>query len=278
MAGRIDPAAVRLIETLPSTHRSYLFERHARRLVGARTVHERCERLAVFLRADIARYRNLYLPHNGSNFTWMRFPELNANANAIYNTLVGKYRGVLNGLRPRLADGGPPRLHRLIEYNAYFLLEYAALDGTRNYIQHFEQQTVRVDTIYRLVLRNDPFTVEVRAASAQKRHRLLQALSADAELNLMTGAPCLLNTDARIQAVRGQLDARFVNGVLNATGQGLSRTEFTADDESDLDATEPYRAELARADRREAVRTFEFMQRHPDGFVEAAQYHIVLQS
>jgi hypothetical protein len=276
---RVDPQSVYVLESLPSPHRRFLFEANADRLRGSSTVREKCERLAVIIGPrDIMRYVNLYLPHNGSSFAWYKFPHERTSIHNIYNELTREHRGIEAGLEPRLEEDGPPRLHRLVSIREYLILEYVALDGVRNVVQRFRPRTIHVDSMYRIVLRNQPFTTEVRAPSPAKRLRLLEVLGTDIGRNLTVGIACAPTTTAGVDGLKRAMNARFEDAVFRSTGQGLSRTQFSADDVTELDATAPYQAEIGRTDRHESSRAFEFRHAHPDGYIERAYYHVTLSN
>lgn len=276
---RVDPTIVQAIKALPARHRHFLLEQHARQIPRSRNVEQKVYALAQLIGPrEISRYDHLYLAGNGSVFAWYLSEGTNVSVNRIYNDLTREYPGILTGLEPEMEPEKDPQLHRLIQYHGYVALEFGARDMRRLLKINWRERPEYMDHVYRVIIRNNPFTIELRAASRPKQEALLRSLSAVLSIDL-TGAEKITITTARqYDALQQSLDARFCGVVFSVNGRGLSRTELDADDISHLETLQDYIDQQGLVDQDEHSRTYEFFTRHPDGYVERAYYTINLDN
>jgi hypothetical protein len=228
------------------------------------------------------RYRNLYLAGNGSLFTWYLGEDTPANnVRTIYNRMTRRHPGILTGLFPRLTEeNATPLLHRLYDYGDYIAVEFGSLDATRTYTVNWEPMKVHVDRTYRVVIRNNPFTLEVRASGEHRQTDLIASIGA--EIGIENLEETLTKCDLADETRRNQLDtaihARFCGSDLTCTTDGLSSMKLRAAANERMDGSAEYLEQIVREGREEARRVYEFVTRHGDGYDETSEYTISLES
>ena len=274
----MDPHAVEILREIPRAHRLYL---NGRFQVGSKRADRQCADLASRMNPEIvATYPNLYLDGNGGTFAWHRFAHRDQTAKGLVDRLVRRRPGALRpaGLRPRLEVNNPPVLHKVIRYDGFDVLEYAARDGHQTRYHDYDRHVVTIDHLYRVVLRDDPFCVEVRAGTAPKRDGVLEALQHDVGAEFGRDVPCLLKGVPAVDPLQRALQARFVGVSFRTRGGGAKSMSIEADEANDMTQVRRYTDEL-RLGSDEITRKYEFRTTHPlDGYIESATFEITLSN
>gem|GEM_PF-4978760 len=228
----------------------------------------------------ITSYPNLYLDGNGGTFAWHRFGDQEHTARELVNRLVRRRPGALRpaGLRPRLEVDNPPTLHKVIRYDGFDVLEYAARDGHQTRYHDYDREVVTVDHLYRVVLRDAPFSVEVRAGTGPKRDSLLEVLQRNLGAQFGQDVPCLLRGIPAVDPLQQALQARFIGVSFRTRGGGAKSMSIKADEANDMTQVRRYTDELALGSD-EITREYEYRTVHAlDGYVESATFEITLSN
>lgn len=159
-------SVIDVLRQLPIPHRNFLFEKYGRVMPDTRLVEPKLERLADQLSSrGIRPYENLYL-HKGGLLSWWTFPyeAVGTSTRTVEKALSKEYPGIEQGLRPELVWNAAPVLYSMKRRDDVLVLSLAALDGERGYVSNWKLRTIRYDVTYIIVLRDGPFTIEVRSA------------------------------------------------------------------------------------------------------------------
>lgn len=268
-----------LVAELPKAHRKALAAKckvpaKIRRIdKQARYIAERIDA------AVIKSYANLYLDGNGGTFIWYRFEGEPPNVAAAVTKLKRRLPMAFTetGLQPSLRNAIPV-LNRVIQYDGYVVMEYGAKDGHRTVFRHYGRHDEDVEHLYRVVLRHQPFSVEVRAGTGPKQDRLLEAVQKDLDVEFGVEIVCSVLGEDGIDQLQEALGGRFVKVAFETTGGGTRSIGIQADETSGLETTPRYIAEI-KAGSKELVRGYEYGTLHPtDGYTEQATYEVTLSN
>jgi hypothetical protein len=277
----VDPGSVSLIESLPSAHRKFLLKKYAKRLPKDGNRRAKSQALAQVIGPNrIHNYVNLYLSGNPRLFVWYLddADNLNLAIGGIEARLVREHSKARSGIEPELEPGGPPRFHRFFRHGQTLVLEFGVSDSHREVMRNWRSKEYASDSVYRVAIREDPFTVELRVFGSEKQAKLLQATRELLKADLSSMVRCDLSTKTRYTKLQKGLAGRFCKVVHTATGMGISRSSLDADLVAELDATVDYKAQSSTSYRQEWSRSYEFATKHPDGYSELAQYTMNLES
>jgi hypothetical protein len=271
-------SVLEVLRQLPIPHRNFLFEKFARVMPETRLVEPKLERLADRLSSHgIRPYQNLYL-HKGGLLSWWTFPdEPDTTTRTVERRLKRDYPGIEGGLRPELVWDAPPVLYEMKRRDDVLVLKLAALDGQRGYIQNWRFKTIHYDVSYIIVLRDDPFTIEVRAAYG-KVGELYQTVSAEIGLRLDQGEECNIKSKAMRDKLKNKLDARCFFAQSRHDDVELAKSTLEAQPEKDLEAGRRLRAVEGEPGVTGFSRWYEFQFEHPDGYVENCTYKVKLSN
>jgi len=276
---QVTPSELALVAELPKAHRESL-ARKVKLPAKIRRLDLKAQYIAERMPADVVKsYGNLYLDGNGGSFTWYRFegegPVIATAIAALKRRLPGAFTE--DGLRPKLA-GPLPQLHRVIQYEGYVVMEYGAKDGQRTVFHNYGRHPEEVEHLYRVVLRQQPFSVEVRAGTGPKQERLLEAVQADLRVQFGTEIACDVIGEGGSDSLQAALGSRFVKVKFETTGGGIRSIGIHADETSGLETAPRYLAEI-EAGSKELVRGYEYGTVHPtDGYTEQATYEVTLSN
>ena len=272
-------AEIAQISELPKAHRQHLIKAYK---VPAKTRRIDLQARYIAERMDtgvIKSYSNLYLDGNGGTFIWYRFEGQPPNV----ATAVAKLKNrrpmafTATGLQPKL-EGPTPLLNRVIEYDGYVVMEYGAKDGHRTVFRDYGKHPEDVEHLYRVVLRQEPFSVEVRAGTGPKQDRLLEAVQADLGIEFGAEVACHVVGEDGTDHLQTAIDSRFVKVAFQTKGGGTRSIDIQADETSGLETTARYLAEI-KAGSKELVRGYEYGTLHPtDGYTEQATYEVTLST
>ena len=280
---RVDPAAIEILRDLPKKHRDYLLRKFGGELRKSWNQQRKFERIAELLGPNgVTRYVDLYLPGNGSLFTWYLGRDSAKNhVAAIYNRMTKDHPGILSGLFPKLTeDDLTPKLHRLHDYGNYIAVEFASLDATRTFTVNWKTEKVHVDRLYRVVLRNNPFTIEVRASGDENQDKLIGLIGDESGIRKLKDAVtrCALSDAKRRNRLDRAMKARFCGSDLDCSADGLSSMKLRSATGERMDASGEYKKQMDREGRDETRRSYEFVAQHIDGYDETAEYTVGVDS
>lgn len=277
----VDPASVSLIDSLPSPHRKFLLIKYAKRLPKDANRRAKSQALAKLIGPiRIQSYVNLYLTGNPRLFVWYldEAKQLTLTIEGIESRLVREHSAARSGIEPELEPGGPPRFHRLFKHDQTLVLEFGVSDTHREVMRNWRLKEYASDSVYRVAIREKPFTLELRVFGGEKQAKLLQATRELLKNNISSMVRCDLSTRTRYTKLQKALAGRFCRVVHTATGMGISRSSLDADLVTELDTTDDYKAQSITAYRQEWSRSYEFVTKHPDGYSELARYTMNLES
>lgn len=274
-----DPELLGILARLPAAHRRHLVR--VNKCPTRRTVEEQIMWLANNLdAAQINSYRGLYESHSAGSFAWYRFDDSPMSSADFVRRIMERFPEATSALgrNPDLRVFAPPELHRIVTTSYSTTLEYGAKDSTRSVLRNLHPEEEVVEHLYIVVVRDNPFTVQVRAGSAPKQEQLLEGLQRDADIELGPPVECvvvgLTRTDALQRGVRG----RFVRVAFLTTTGGTKSIAFDADEATDLKKSPRYRAEKKEGSV-ETVRGYEFATAHAsDGYQEKVVFEVTVKT
>jgi hypothetical protein len=154
------------------------------------------------------------------------------------------------------------------------------MDATRSFTVNWNERKIHVDRVYRVVLRNKPFTVEVRASGEDRQAVLLSLVGRDAGISDLSAdlAVCDLSDEKKRNRLDKKLKARFCGSDINCTTDRLSSMKLRSADDERLDDSDEYNDQIDREGRDEVRRTYEFRTIHSDGYEEIAEYTVAVGS
>lgn len=277
---KASPSEIALVANLPKCHRKELVAKY-KVPKNVRRIDQQAQYIAERMDAAVIKgYADLYLDGNGGTFIWYRFQGKETPNIA---SAVGKLKQrepmafTATGLKPPL-DGAMPQLHRVLEYPAYVIMEYGAKDGQRTVFENYGKHAEPVEHLYRVVLRQQPFSVEVRAGTGPKQDRLLEAVQRDLGVEFGQEIPCYVVGTVGCDTLQTPLAARFVKVKFETKGGGTRSIGIEADEQSGLEMAPRYLAEI-KAGSKELVRGYEYGTLHPtDGYTEQATYEVTLSN
>lgn len=277
---KASPSEIALVAALPKDHRKDLVAKY-KVPKKMRRIDQQAQYVAERMDAAVLKgYADLYLDGNGGTFTWYRFQGKDApNVAAAVGALKQREPMAFTstGLKTPL-DDAMPKLHRVIEYTGYVIMEYGAKDGQRTVFENYGKHPEPVEHLYRVVLRQQPFSVEVRAGTGPKQERLLEAVQRDLGVKFGEEVPCYVVGTDGCDTLQTPLGARFVKVKFETRGGGTRSIGLEADEENGLETADRYKAEL-KAGSKELVRGYEYGTLHPtDGYTEQATYEVTLSN
>jgi hypothetical protein len=271
------------LKALPLAHRRSLATTPPRGVKwpkGVRSQEARLEHLAsVFKAKDLARYTNLYLPSARGLFTWYLDRDVDDSIDRIAKRCLQAHHGVGAGLEPDVSQGDPPKLHQMIQRGNQIELVYAVAGLPRQIEDGWELRTVEHIRLLRAVLRQNPFTIEMRGVPRNFHSDLMNALTDDLDLD-MDPETCDLDTEELQDDLGDAIEAMEIG--VHELGNGnahLGHTTIFTDEEISIHDQDDYKEQRKHQDRRELFsRTFKFYTQHPDGYNEKAHYMIKVSS
>jgi hypothetical protein len=278
-----DPAALAALKALPASHRRYLIGRFEKYPKGITTDEGRLEVLAARLSAEELRYYSgLYYPRGGV-VDWRIDRDVRISTQAIEAELRRKYPNAITGLRPALVQGQPPKLHKIFPRAGRLGMSYVEWAKPRSSSLGYETVVTQPPNYFRVNLRDEPFTIEMRHVPRARQPLLAAIIGADIGQLFLHNA--LLNTtlcrvDTRpLQAkLEKRLDA--IETDVFWVGNGNDHLQHCAVGSDETISVRKQKDFLDQAKRfpmrEESKRTWVFWTRHTDGYVEKAYYTVKL--
>ena len=276
-------SVIEVLRQLPIPHRKFLFDEFHKVMPDTRLVEPKLEKLADHLASrGIRPYVNLYL-HKGGLLSWWTFPNQIAAADgtseitikSVEKALLKRYPGIEEGLRPELIWNAPPVLYSMQRRDDVLMLKLAALDSERAYVSNWQLKTIRYDETYVIVLRDNPFTIEVRSAYG-KVDDLYRTVSAEIKLRLDEGDECTIQSKSMRDKLKSALEARCFFAQLRHDDTELAKSTLEAQPEKDLETGKRLKAVEKEPGVTGFSRWYDFDYEHPDGYVEHCTYKIKL--
>jgi hypothetical protein len=241
-------------------------------------IEPKLDRLAQLLGPKgIQPYRDLY-QHKGGLLSWYVFPKSDASTRRVQRALHDHYPGIEDGLTPELewdADPVPYAMRR--REDDVLILKLAALDGEREYYSNWKHRIIRYDVTYIIVLRDAPFTIEVRSAYGRVG-QLYRTVSAEIGLRLDDGIECALDSKKTQDDLKQLLDARCFFAQYRHADVELAKTAMEAQPKKDLERGKRLKGVEAEPGVTGFSRGYDFEYVHPDGYVEYCIYNIKLSN
>lgn len=270
------PSIVDVLRTLPVPHRDFLVGAHLAKMAPTNRVVVKLEQLAKAVGTNgVAKYEDLYL-YKGGLLTWYIFPNTDVSTAKIEAKLQKLYPEIWGGLFPELKWDEPPALHRMRRIGPMLIVELAALDAERSYMQNWKQRVLRYDERYIVALRDNPFTVEIRSAYG-KATEIYKALADITGLPLTAGQRCAI-LDEKVHKLKRSLSATCLRSNHRHQDQEIARSSLEAQPGRDLETCKQWKAVSKAPHVTEFSRTYVFEFKHKDGYVEECEYRIRLSS
>jgi len=264
-----------VLRTLPTSHRNFLFDKFHARMPDTNRVEPKLERLAELLGSTgIQPYRDLY-QHKGGLLSWYVFDNTNVTTRRVQRILVNKYPGIEDGLTPELEWNADPVPYAMRRRGDVLILKLAALDGEREFFNNWKRKVVRYDVTYVIVLRDEPFTIEVRSAYG-KVEELYRTVSAEIGLRLDDGDECKLDTKKLRSELKKLLDARCFFAQHRHADIEVAKTTMEAQPKQDLERGQRLKDVEGEAGVTGFSRWYDFEYKHSDGYVEYCVYKVKL--
>lgn len=242
-----------------------------------RLVEPKLDALASHLGSSgVRQYVNLYL-HKGGLLSWWTFPEAETTTKSVERVLRNEYPGLEDGLQPELVWNEPPVLYSMRRRDDVLVLKLAALGGEREYSSNWKHRTIRYDVTYIIVLRDKPFTIEVRSAYG-KVAELYQAVSSEIGLRLDEGDRCSLEAKTLRTKLKASLDARCFFAQHRHDNVEVAKTTIEAQPKKDLESGSRLKDIEKEAGVTGFSRWYDFDYKHADGFIEHCIYKVKLSN
>jgi len=279
----VDPSLVSVIESLPRKHRQHLEAANAESFPKGATKRAKAEIIATRVGPrDIQRYDHLYLSGNGLSFVWFFLPGKQPTLATLATLLERKYGARLTspGLEPGLDLDDDPKLHRMIHRDKRIELQFGLRDNDRQVFRGWQYHAVESDHVYTVVLKSDPFTVEVRAPFPTTQAALMRSLAAEiATVDFTAAQQCGLTTEALRRQLETQLPSELFGKWDVGTGHGLGSSRMYSDETTPLRTQQDFVEQSGHDHRKLTHLDYRFDIHHPfDGYIERAEYGVNLQT
>lgn len=270
-------SVLEVVSELPIHHRDHLFDKFYKKMPETRLVAPKLERLAELLGSTgVQPYNDMYL-HKGGLLSWYAFPDVDQTTKSVERALRKEYPGVEEGLRPDLEWEADPVLYHMKRREDVLVLKFAALSNEREYYTNWKPKIIRYDEQYIIVLRDDPFTIEVRSAFG-KVQDLYRAVSSEVGLRLDAGVECLLKQPSVQQKLKMALESRCFYAQHRHDDTEIARSSLHAQPEADLEKTRRLKQVDNTAGATGFTKWYDFEYEHEDDFVEKCVYKIKLSN
>jgi len=233
--------------------------------------------IRVLLGADgLRQYGDLYLGGIGSTFCWYVDRGNALTIAAIERAAKRRHRGIENGLDPDVEPGDRPRLYRMRRIGEMLQVQYAEVGSPRQIIDDsWHSTTFSPVRFLTMVLRPNPFTIELRGSMSEKsRAELLELIDADFNLRLSESTvKCDLSVERKRRALASSLHAVAYGERQLGRGTGLGYAEIYTNRNVPLEELPDYTEQQSHASERETfLLAWLFYTDHVDGFQEQAYY------
>jgi len=276
---------VEILESLPTPHRNFLFDKFYGQLPETRLVDPRIQKLADIIGPrDIQYYTDLYL-HKGGLLSWFVFREakvltqggarVEVNAKRVELRILKKYPGIEEGLQPHLEWGGDPEPFYLSRQHGVLVLELAAMNAEREYTSNWKIKIIKYDRQYVIALRDDPFTIEIRSAYG-KVDELYKVVSSVIGLRLDDGTECSLEEEKQRDTLKKKVTSRCFYAQHHHNDTEVAKTSVEAQRTYDLESGNRLKRIEAQRGVSGFSRSYEFQYKHPDGYMELCVYRVKL--
>lgn len=279
----VDQSLVEVVESLPQGHRRHLEAKFIAAMPRRVNRRARAELVAARIGPrNIQQYDRLYLSGNGLSFVWIYVPDVRTSLSGIAAQLRKKHGERLTdrGLEPNLEPEDSPKLHRMLERTGRIELEFGLRENDRMVFRGWSYRVVESDHIYRVVIKDAPFTVEIRAPFPKVQEALLAALAEEiSEVDFSKAQHCGLSTEALRDKLEKELPSELFGKWDVGTGQGLGSSRMYSDDETPLRSQQDF-IEQSKHEHRELTHLdYRFSVVHAfDGYVEEAEYGVNLRT
>ncbi|HEV3156079.1 MAG TPA: hypothetical protein VGZ00_01915 [Candidatus Baltobacteraceae bacterium] len=273
----VDASIIVTLKELPPKHRRYLFKKYGAQISGALSKDQKLAKLASLIGPNqINKYINLYLKGNGGLITWYSFNNISLTLPEIALRFNEKFPGIERGIFPELEVDGTPQVHRLRRIGKSLMVELAAMDQYKHYTQNWQPFDEPVDHIYRIVVRDDPLTLEIRAAYG-KIESVYEVVAEAVGLRLNDGIRCTLD-ETRTKRLKRRLDANRKQTTYMHEDSEISRSSFESQPQQDLETAQAHAVRIADPNVREFTRVYICSVEHEDGFSEEVRFQIKLET
>jgi len=154
------------------------------------------------------------------------------------------------------------------------MVELAAMDQHKHYTQNWQPFDEPTDHIYRIVVRDDPLTLEIRAAYG-KIDTVYEVVAEGIGLDLEDGTRCALDGQ-HIKRLKRRLDAHAKQSIYTHHDTEISRSSLESQPRQDLETAQAHTARIKEPGVSEFSRVYICTALHPDGFPEEVRYQVKL--
>lgn len=301
MPNLADRGIVETLMQLPVVHRNFLFDKFHGQMPETNRIEPKLNKLATILGpSGILPYQDLYL-HKGGLLTWYVFrpqpspenPDENPDKESTVELtgtmessfqmtthqaetkLLQVFPGIDKGIKPRLQWDADPVLYHMRRKDDRLILDFAALDAERSYFVNFKYQNIRYDRYYVIILRDNPFAIEIRSAYG-RIPTLYRVVSEALGVRLEEGTQCVLDEEKRTR-LKINLESSCFFAEQRHSDQILSSSSMKSHPGVDLENSEPLQEMESKPGVSGFSRTYEFMFHHEnDGYNEHCTYRVKL--
>jgi len=270
----IDQQLLLVLKSLKAAHKKWLLESNVFPEMLS-TDDQKLEHLACIWGAnELARYDGLYREGHGKLFTWWLPKTEGPDLDTIFKDLINHQKGVVAGLKPVLHYGAGPALHKAERWADRIELQYAVAQKPRIILDGWDERVIEPIRIYRVFVKQSPFTIEMRAVPQSSQTEILRLMSADLMLDFGAITPCLLVGDTVEENLRESVNGLYFG--VHQVGNGNAHLDYTiikTDRTVSILDQDDFKEQLMHEGRREYLKRFYlFNVKHDDGYIEQCLY------
>jgi hypothetical protein len=264
------------VRRIPGPHRTALYEKYGIKLAKSLKRDTKTEVLANTLAREraLGEYSGRYLGQPAGILNWYTF-EKPFDLNAVAAKLTGANAEFATqlGAHPDLEANPAPQINRFIRVTPNMLVvEIAALDARRHYVRNWDDKTILVDHIYRVAIKDDPPTLEIRAPYG-KVDDVFAPVAAILGFDLKQRQRLKIDPADELK-LKKSLKATSVKGYGEHAHRVINRSTIEAQPDVDLQDSDEYKAWLAREGVKEFAHAYVFKAPWPDGYEERVGYKV----